>query len=73
MFNRHIGGAIEFLPVAPSVGGSDYSSGKDSIRGRQGRWEMGTILLIVVVILLLGGGGGYSATASTEDQDSAAL
>jgi Protein of unknown function (DUF3309) len=34
-------------------------NGKDSIRGRQGRWEMGTILLIVVIILLLGGGGGY--------------
>jgi hypothetical protein len=34
-------------------------SWRELIRGRQGRWQMGTILIIVLVVLLFGGGGGY--------------
>jgi Protein of unknown function (DUF3309) len=36
-----------------------WAVGIGYVRGRQGRWEMGTILIIVLLVLLLGGGGGY--------------
>jgi len=36
-----------------------WAAGVSLSGGRQGRWQMGTILIIVLVILLFGGGGGY--------------
>jgi hypothetical protein len=58
LLNRRAWDVIE-LDLWTARLGSWFGTVKRSVRGRQGRWQMGTILIIVLVVLLLGGGGGY--------------